>query len=266
MKQLLLLIGICLSLILPVTTYAEEITIVGTGSGPPILKAVGLAFTKENPDVKIIVPPSIGSGGAIRSVGNDDYIIGRVAREIKPSEQHYKLIYVPIARVPIVFYTNKTVKIHNLTNGNICDIYSGKVFTWQQLGGSNARIRVIRRQDGDSSLSVLRQSFPNFHDLAITKFSKTTHSDPDTINLTEETADAIAFGSYSDVKNRNVSVLNIDNVSPADAAYPYYGNFALIFKEKNRTGNIKKFIDFATSPAASAAILRGGGLPINKGE
>jgi phosphate transport system substrate-binding protein len=262
MKKILILIGAYMLFLMPFMANAEEITIVGTGSGPPILKAIGEVFSQQNPEVKIAVPRSIGSGGGIKAVGNDEYLVARVAREIKPNEEHYHLTYLPIARVPIVFYVNPSVRIKNLTNEQVCRIYSGKIFNWQEVGGHNARIRVIRRQEGDSSLAVLLKSFPNFKDITITELSKTTHSDPDTIELAEKTIDAIAFGAYSDVKNREVHVLNIDNISPTDTTYPYYGPFALVFKEENRTGTIKEFIDFAASPAAAAAIKNGGGLPL----
>jgi phosphate transport system substrate-binding protein len=209
-----------------------------------------------------MVPRSIGSGGGIKAVGHDEYPLARVAREIKPNEQHYNLTYTPLARMPIVFYVNPSVATKNLTTAQVCDIYSGKIFNWRQVGGHNARIKVVRRQEGDSSLSVLLESFPNFKDITITELSKTTYSDPDTIELTEQTADAIAFGSYSDVMNRPLTVLTIDNLSPTDSAYPYSGVFALVFKEENRTGGLKQFIDFATSSAAAEAIKKAGGLPV----
>jgi ABC-type phosphate transport system substrate-binding protein len=62
--------------------------------------------------------------------------------------------------------------------------------------------------------------------------------------------------------NRPLTVLTIDNLSPTDSAYPYSGVFALVFKEENRTGGLKQFIDFATSSAAAEAIKKAGGLPV----
>lgn len=257
-----LLICFFMLYLFPAPVKAEEITIVGTGSGPLILKEIGKAFRQQNPDITINVPRSIGSGGGIKAVGNDEYLIGRVARGIKDNEKHYNLTYLPIARVPIVFYVNPNVPVDNLTNEQIIGIYSGKIFDWREVGGHNARIKVVRRQEGDSSLSVLLQSFPHFKDSPITEFSKTTYSDPDTIELVEKTPDTIAFGAYSDVMKRKVAVLKMDGVSAIDSAYPYYGVFALVFKEKNRTGGLKAFIDFAASPATAGAIKKGGGLPV----
>jgi elongation factor G len=41
---------------------------------------------------------------------------------------------------------------------------------------------------------------------------------------------------------------------------PYVGTLALIFKEENKTGVIKQFVEFVTSPPAQEAIIAAGGL------
>ena len=253
------ILAVCL---FPLLALAEELTIVGTGSGPPILKAIGEAFTERNPDIRIVVPRSIGSGGGIKAVGNDEYLVARVAREIKESERHYGLSYTPIALVPIVFYASNNVKVGNLTGEQVLGIYSGKSFNWAAAGGHNGRIRVVRRQDGDSSLGVLLGTFPGFSDIVLTPVSRTTHSDPETIELVRGVEDAIAFGAYSDVKDLPLTVFSLDGVSPAASDYPYYGVLALVYKEENRTGSLAEFIDFALSSEATAAIQRSGGLPV----
>jgi len=243
------------------TSAAEEIIIVGTGSGMPVLKAVGEAFTENNPGIHVVVPDSIGSGGGVKTVGNDQYKIGRIAREIKDMEKHYDLSHVPIVKMPIVFFTNKSVEIKALTTKQVCDIYSGRITNWNAVGGKDAKIRVIIREDGDSSLRVLVESLPGFSDITLTPISKTTFSDPDTCKATERIKDTIAFGTYINSRNYNVNILSINVKSPTEADYPYVGFLALIFKKKNMTGNIKKFIEFATSSDAYDAIKSTGGLP-----
>ena len=240
---------------------AEKITIVGTGSGMAVLKAVGDAFSLDNTGVTVNVPDSIGSGGGIKAVGTDKNVIGRVARPIKDKEKHYVLSYVPFTKMPIVIYMNKSVGIKNLTTQQVCDIYSGKITNWKDVGGPDAKIRVIRREDGDSSLSVLLKTFPGFKDITLTPKSKTTYSDPDTCNAAEDTKNAVAFGTYINAKNYKVDILSINGKSPTAADYPYAGTLALIFKEKNNKGDIKNFVQFATSFAAHDAIKGAGGMP-----
>lgn len=65
----------------------------------------------------------------------------------------------------ICFFVNKSVGVKYLSTKQLCDIYSGKFTNWKDVGGKNAKIRVIRSKDGDSSLMVLPKSLPGFADI-----------------------------------------------------------------------------------------------------
>ncbi|QTA79311.1 Periplasmic binding domain-containing protein [Desulfonema limicola] len=240
---------------------AEKIHVVGTGSGMYLLRDIAEQFNKNNLDIKIIVPESIGSGGGIKSVGADQFLIGRVARDIKEKEKHFNLTYQPFAKLPVVFFLHRGTGVTDLSPRQICDIYSGKITNWQEVGGINQKIRIIRREPGDSSLEVLTASFPGFKDIEITSKSKTTFSDQETIKLAEKTKGTIAFGTYGDAIKYDVDILSINSIKPFDAAYPYTGTIALIYKEKNNIGNIRKFTDFIKTPVVKDIVKKSGGLP-----
>ncbi len=243
------------------TALAEEITIVGTGSGMVILNAIGEAFSQHNPGMTINVPDSIGSGGGIKAVGKDKYVLGRVARDIKENEKSYGLNLVPVAKIPIVFFVNKSVTVHNLSIQQVLDIYKGTIANWKEVGGDDAKIRVVRREEDDSSLEVLKKSFPGFKDITVTSRSKMTLSDSETVTTIEKTTGAIAYGAYANASHADVNILKIDGKNATAPDYPYVGMLALIFKEKNYNGNIKIFVEFATSEAADEAIKEVGGTP-----
>ncbi len=261
-KSLILTAVLAMGLIFSGQVMAEEISIVGTGSGAAVLKAVGAAFTQKNSEITINVPKSIGSGGGIKAVGSDNNLIGRVARGLnKDKEKAYGLSYLPYAKNPIVFFVNKSVGITNLTTQQVCDIYSGKITNYKNVGGKDSKIRVIRREEGDSSLAILLKLFPGFADITLTPKSKISLSDPATCELAEKKAGTIAFGTYANAKNYNVDILIIEDKNASSAEYPYIGVLALIFKEKNKIGNIKKFLEFATSENAHDAIKEAGAIP-----
>ncbi len=260
-KFFFMTVMIITGLIFSSIAFAEEITIVGTGSGMSILEAIGKEFTRQNPDIKIHVPKSIGSGGGIKSVGNDLNKIGRVARGIKEKEKHYGLTQVPIVKMPIVFFINKNIGVKDLSARQICDIYSAKITNWKDVGGKDSRIKVIRREDGDSSLKVLQGSFPGFKDITITDKSKTTYSDQETLESVEKIGSSISFGTFGNARGYNVDILKIDGKAPDKADYPYNGILSLIYKEQNNKGNIRKFVMFAQSDKAHSAIKDAGGMP-----
>ena len=261
-RQSISAIMCCGIILLSGIASAEEISIVGTGSGTIILQALADAFMQEHPDVTITIPESIGSGGGIKAVGRDEFLLGRIARGIKEKEQPYGLTYLEYAKMPIVFYVNTSVGLEDLSIQQIVDVYSGAVSNWKEIGGEDAKMRVVTREEGDSSLSVLLKLFPGFKDISITSKAKTTFSDPETEETVLNTAHTIAYGSYPNVKAIDVQILSVDGKKPNAEDYPYVGPLALIYKEANYTGMIKEFIDFISSDTGREAIVQSGGIPV----
>lgn len=245
------------------TACSEEIAIVGTGAGTNVLEKVVQDFMGKNPGSIFTVPPSIGSGGGVKAVGNDENILGRVSRKIKDKEKGYELTYLGYAKLPIVFYVNSSAGISNLTSGQIADIYSGKIRNWKDVGGSDAKIRVIRREDGDSSLEVLQKMLPGFKEIEMTKQSKITYSDQETLAACMETSGAVAFGAYPDVKDLpELTALNLDGMKVSSADYPIVGELGLIYKEKNNTGKVATFIGYVADGAANSVLEAAGAKSI----
>lgn len=256
--------ALALALILPVgggAVAAEKIDIVGTGDGMGILRSLSTAFSEYNPSITVGVPDSIGSGGGIKAVGKGKYRLGRVARPIKDKEKHYSLEYQPIAKIPVVFYVNKSVQVKDLSAEQVTGIYSGKIKRWNEVGGKDAPIRVVRREDGDSSLSVLRKTFPGFKDVVITKKAKTAVSTPESIATVEAKDGAIGFGPYSGAMAANVNIVFINGLAPTNPAYPSATTLALIYKPDSRAGTVAKFLDFTASMVGREAIATANAVP-----
>jgi len=243
---------------------AEELTIVGTGDGVKILKALGAAFERLHPGTTIAVPESIGSSGGIKAVGEEKATIGRIARTIKEKEQGYGLTYLPFARIPVVFFVNPGLPLQNLSSEQAAAIYRGTVDNWQALGGPDAPIAVVRREEGDSSLSALKKSLPAFKDLAVTERAILTEKTPLMFETVETTPLSIGFGPLDVARNQNVKVLSLDGRLATFPDYPVVNTLALVFKEANHQGALQAFTEFATSPAAAQIILAAGGLPLGR--
>ena len=242
---------------------SRELVIVGTGSGVSLLNSVGRVFTQQNPQIIISVPESIGSGGGIRAVGNDEYVLGRIARDINSREKKYGLKQVLFAKIPIVFFVNARVPIWDISPEQACGIYNGTIRRWEDICEGKGRIRVIRRQDGDSSLLVLLRTLPGFNDITLTLRSKTTFTDQATIEECINQKSSIAFGTWADVKDKiHVRALKLAGINPVDHEYPCLSPHYLIYKEKNYDGDLKKFVDFISLDSVKKTIIDSGGLPM----
>ncbi len=252
------------ALVLASAAWAEGVSIVGTGAGMNVLKEIAVDFMKLTPNVQIVVPASIGSGGGVTAVGKDQEKIGRVSRKLKDSEAQYNLTYVEIAKLPIVFYVNRGAGVKKLTTAQVLDIYQGKVKNWSSVGGKDMNIIVMRREKGDSSLDVLAGLIPGFSDETIVKTAITLMTDTEATSRAEVTPGAIGFGTLANASAAKLDIVSIDGVDPANPAYRYMGVLALIYKQPNYTGAVKAFVDYAKSSKANAAITRSLCIPITE--
>ncbi|WP_035239530.1 PstS family phosphate ABC transporter substrate-binding protein [Desulfobacter vibrioformis] len=268
MKYYSLILFVCFmgwtALAQPGVAAKEELIIVGTGAGMPVIQAVGKAFTRKNPGIRVRVPPSIGSGGAIKAVGKGEYLLGRVARDIADKEIKYGLTQTPLAKLPIIFYTNASVVLDSITPEQACAIYSGTMRTWEVLNAGTGPIRVIRREEGDSSLNVLIDRLPGFATMTPTQVAKITYTDQETVDTCAHVKNSIAYGALADVINLlSIHVVRISGIAPSDPAYPYFAPLDLVYKPENYQGSLKRFVEFLSSAGARKAIRDTGGLPVN---
>jgi len=249
-------------LLLVSTACAEEIVIPGTGDGVAILKAIGAAFTKANPQVKVVVPDSIGSSGGIKAVIADEAVVARVARELKDNEAGMGLVQKPFARIPAVFFVHPSVNLSMLSSDQVAAIYAGQVVNWKEVGGPDAPIAVVAREEKDSTLGVLRKSLPQFSDLKITEKAQTETKTPQMISRVERTPYAIGFGPYDVVSKAAVQVIGLDGFAVSMPNYPAMTTMRLVYKQEKLSGAYSRFVEFATSPAVKLPISVAGGIAL----
>jgi phosphate transport system substrate-binding protein len=256
---LVLAAGFCLAA--PAQAQMRSLEIVGTGDGIDLLRAVAASFMDEDKSIRVDVPSSIGSGGGIAAVGSGKAVLGRVARRLSQAEAASGIVYKPIARLPSAFFVNPSAKVGAVTSEQLLGIYSGRVTNWKELGGADLRIRVVRREDTDSTLIVLRESMPGWSDLAITEKSKTATSTQEAVETVREVAGAIGFGPYSKPLDQGLTVLRVDGHHPTDMEYPSSVVLALIYMSNTQDPDALSFIKFVETPQAQEIIAGLGSVP-----
>jgi phosphate transport system substrate-binding protein len=247
----------------PMLAWGAELAVVGTGDGIEVLKALSGAFNKTESAVEVTIPPSIGSGGGIAAVGAGKAPLGRVARTLTEAEIARGLIYTPVARLPSAVFVHPGAGVTGLTAAQLVDIYAGRVTNWKEVGGADVRIRVVRREEADSTFTVLRGSMPGWKDLVITERSKLATSTQEAIETVRLVEGAIGFGPFTKLLEHGTVVLKIDGHHPTDAGYPSGAVLAFIHTEATVTPDAKAFMAFAASDTAKDIIRSFGGLPVN---
>lgn len=243
-------------------TWADDLAIVGTGDGIEMLQAVAEAYNSEAGKTRVSVPPSIGSGGAVAAVGGERQKLGRVARPLTEAEKGQGLVEVPLTRIPSAIFLHRGVGVTGLTSAQVAEIYSGAAENWSAVGGPDLKIRVVRREETDSTLAVLRSSMPGWRNLALTSRSKTATTTQDAIETVRQTPGAIGFGPFSPALDGDLVVLAIDGIAPRDPAYPSAVTLSLIYKTATQDAAASDFLAFATSDRAKHLLAERGGAPL----
>jgi phosphate transport system substrate-binding protein len=255
------LLALSSAIILSASSIAAELPVVGTGDGIPVLQAVGGAFSADSGTV-VLVPPSIHSSGAVREVSAGRAVLGRVARPLKPQEKALGLIATPVFRQPAVFYAHTSAGVSNLSLDQVTKIYGGEITNWREVGGADARIRVVRRETVDSTLNVFRETLPGWKDLQILERSKMATTTQEAFDSVQETPGAIGFGPYSLDLEKRVVVLNLDGKKPDDEEYPSAVTLALIHHADRLTEEAAHFLDFCFTPKAQEIVRALGAIPV----
>jgi phosphate transport system substrate-binding protein len=241
---------------------AGDLSVVGTGDGIDLLRALGAAYTADHPETNVIVPPSIGSGGGVAAVGSDKEVLARIARPLSDSEKEAGLVATPVFRLPSAFFVHRSAAVSGITSAQLADIYRGRITNWRDVGGADLRIKLVRREDQDSTLLVLRQSMPGWKDLVITEKSKTAVTTQDCINTVKEVEGAIGFGPFTRALEMELVVLKVDERFPTDRDYPSAVTVSFVHKQTTVTPDAKQFIGYAKAAKARTVLTQMGGVPV----
>lgn len=245
---------------------AEKIVIEGTGDSQDLLRLLAKSYEKAHPGTHIEVPDSIGSTGGVRAVADGKCDLGRTSRKLKDKEKVYNLNYREFAYSPVVFIANLDAKRpDNLNIEQIIGIFSGKLTSWDALGGEKQPVYVVNRQEDDSVRIYLEQNIAGFKEIK-TPAGKTIYSTPETISVLKQYKNTIGYGPMSMVINSSLTVMKIDGVYPSlknlqSGTYKYMTPFGIIWKGE-LTGLAKAFLDFLFTKEAQAIIIANGTVPV----
>ena len=241
---------------------AGDLVVVGTGDGMDVLRAVGAAYTADNPETSVFVPPSVHSSGGISAVRAGAATLGRIARPLTLEERAEGISEIPVFRLPSVFIVNPAANVRHLTVEQAARIFRGEITNWREVGGTDLRIKVVTRDESDSTLKVLRATMPGWRDLAVTEKTKLAATTQAAFDLVAELPGAVSFAPYSRSLEGIVLVPELDGRHVTDPDYPSAVTLSLIYREATVNGPALDFVRYLFSPKARALIRNFGGIPV----
>jgi phosphate transport system substrate-binding protein len=247
----------------------EKIALDGSSGMLPLARALATAYQQKSPSPQVEIGKGLGTGARLEALADNKIQIALASHGIKPEDvQKGNLRVIEVAKGAIVFATNANVPMTDITEAQVCDIYSGKVQNWQSLGGPNVPIIVLTRPPTEVDPEVIRAKVKCFAQLKEVETAKVMARGGDMATGLADTPNAIGMTSMTVVEQSagKVKALTINGIAPTpenvkNGRYFLTRDFLFVTKDKP-TADIKKFLDFVLSSEGDRVILANGAVPL----
>lgn len=231
---------------------SERLVLTGSSTVAPLVGEMARRFEAMNPGVRIDVQTG-GSSRGINDTRKGTADIGMVSRALKLDETDLHAFTIALDGISIILHTNNRVTA--LSKQQVADIYTGKITNWKSVGGADARITVVNKAEGRSTLELFLQYFqlknseikPHIIIGDNPQGIKTVAGNPHAIGYV-----SIGAAEYEAERGAPIRLLALDGVD-ASVANVRNGSFPLsrplnLITSREPQGLIQRFIEFARSP------------------
>lgn len=243
---------------------AVEVKVGGTGSALATVQKLADVFSKQDPQIKITVMPSLGSGGAIKAVIKSGIDIALSSRRLTADERNLGAAETEYARSPFVFAVAATSTASAITTAQLADIYAGKIRNWPD----GSPIRVVLRPAGDTDTDLVKSMSPMIRQ-ALTEAEMRpgvafSLSDQDAADDIERIPGALGPVTLALIvaEKRPLKALKLDGVEPTvrnavSGRYAYRKTFYFVTNAKPSPAT-QRFAAFIQSKTAHEILARNG--------
>lgn len=246
------------------TETQTTISISGSTSVGPLMEKIQPIYEEKNTNVELEIQMT-GSGAGIKDVENGTSEIGMSSRELK-EEEVAKLKGTLICYDGIAALVNPNNKVKDITVEQLKDIYTGKITNWKDLGGSDAPIVVVSREDGSGTRDGFQQAV-GFKSEELTKDATIVDGSGAVQTTVSGNENAIGYASFEYINN-TVSALVVENVEPKadnvkNGTYKVSRPFVLVTKEDTITEAGQSLVDFLLSDEGQQVVADNKLVPLD---
>jgi phosphate transport system substrate-binding protein len=235
-----------------------HISLAGSTTVQPLAEKLAEEFTAMYPDVEIDVQGG-GSSVGVKSAGQDTADIGMASREIKGSEleEFPSLVIYTIAKDGIAVVAHPDVAVDGLTMDEVRSIFAGEITNWQDVGGPDADIVVVAREEGSGTRAAFEEMVMGDEGPPIAAEAILQPSNGAVRTTVSTTPDSIGFLSFGYL-DASVKALAVDGVE-ATVENALSGAYSVVrplnmLTNGEPTGVVKAFLDFIMSPEGQAIV------------
>ncbi len=249
----------------------DSVVIAGSTSVQPLSEAMAEVYMENNPDMTIEVQGG-GSGQGIKSIEEGIADIGSLSREVKDEEKASVGEEFVIAKDGVAVIVNSEVAVDDLTMEQIRAIYTGEITNWSEVGGADADITVVTREEGSGTrgaftelTGVLTEDASGSEVDNTTKdalVQPSTGAVKETVSTTPNSIGYVSLGSLDDtVKTVKVEGVEATIDTVLSGEYKIQRPFVYVVGGE-MTDAARAFIDFALSAEGQAIVEENGFVPV----
>ena len=165
-------------------------------------------------------------------------------------EKNVELEIVKATNSAFVFIVNVDNPVNSLTLDQIRGIYSGKITNWKEVGGEDAQIVLVSREEGSGTRDGF-QDILGFESADLSKDAQICDGSGAVKSTIEGNKNAIGYISFGYVKD-DIKSVKIDGVEANDdnvvnGTYAISRPFLVVNKKDNLSEEAKSFVDFILS-------------------
>lgn len=243
--------------------------IAGTGGAYGGVKALAQAFQQQDPHIRLIFPPTLGSTGGIKAVLAGAIDLALSSRPLTAEEIQRGAVAHLYARTPLVFATadKQQAAATRFTLNDITRIYGGEITTWPD----GKPLRLVVRPEIDYDAVLLKQMSPE-----MAKAVKEAEARPGMrIAVTDNDNAKLLTGLRGGVGSIGLGQLvadklplyplSLEGVAPSlenlkNGSYPYSKSFSLVTGPHPKPA-VRKFLRFVSTPQGQEILRQTGHLP-----
>jgi phosphate transport system substrate-binding protein len=258
-KRLFAIFSTMAMLLVGTTASADNITIKGSDTMVILAQRWAEEFMKQHPQMQVQVTGG-GSGTGISALINGTTDICQSSRPMKQSEkdklrERYNSppTEISVARDGVSVYLNESNPIHELTLGQLKDIFTGKITNWKDVGGPDAKIIVYSRENSSGTYVFFKEEVLKGADYM--QRAQTLQGTAAVVNAVAREKFGIGYGGAAYAKGIKIVSLKRDAASPSIApnkdtvqnnSYPLARSL-FFYLRGPATGDIKTFITYVLS-------------------
>jgi len=246
----------------------EKVVIGGSGGLAEEMELLAKAYMAKDPGEKIeMLKETMSTSGGLAALLNGRIAVALVT-SVPKGEEKAKLVYLPIARSAVAVAVHKLSAVNSLTESQICEIFSGGIKSWKEVGGPDSKITVITRKQNDANTEAAREKIACFKGLkfsadaiALLKGSEVL----DSLNRRPGTIGIIS-AAFNAADRPEIKTLSVNGIAPTadlvrSGKYKIYNERGVVTLGAAQ-GTAKRFLDFIASAEGRKILVQRSMIPV----